>query len=139
MGIQQKLISPKSPWQNPFVERLVGSIRRECVFDCAMATKDRPIAAYPVTEKKCKISVVTRSVLQALLMAADVTLENISSWMKVPLDTLKMFSELFFDIRDRRDEPGFIAQLLNPDGISLSRADDNDGLLLLHAGYRFTA
>jgi putative transposase len=31
MGIQQKLISPRSPWQNPFVERLVGSIRRECL------------------------------------------------------------------------------------------------------------
>ncbi len=27
MGIKQTLISPKSPWQNPFVERLVGSIR----------------------------------------------------------------------------------------------------------------
>ena len=31
MGIKQKLISPRSPWQNPFVERLVGSIRRECL------------------------------------------------------------------------------------------------------------
>jgi putative transposase len=31
MGIQQKMISPRSPWQNPFVERLVGSIRRECL------------------------------------------------------------------------------------------------------------
>jgi transposase InsO family protein len=31
MGIKQKLISPKSPWQNPMVERLVGSIRRECL------------------------------------------------------------------------------------------------------------
>ena len=31
MGIEQKLISPRSPWQNPFVERLVGSIRRECL------------------------------------------------------------------------------------------------------------
>ena len=31
MGIQQKLIAPKSPWQNPFVERLIGSIRRECL------------------------------------------------------------------------------------------------------------
>jgi transposase InsO family protein len=31
MGIQQKLISPRSPWQNPYVERLVGSIRRECL------------------------------------------------------------------------------------------------------------
>jgi len=31
MGIEQKLIAPRSPWQNPFVERLVGSIRRECL------------------------------------------------------------------------------------------------------------
>jgi transposase InsO family protein len=31
MGIQQKLIAPRSPWQNPYVERLVGSIRRECL------------------------------------------------------------------------------------------------------------
>jgi putative transposase len=31
LGIQQKLISPRSPWQNPYVERLVGSIRRECL------------------------------------------------------------------------------------------------------------
>jgi transposase InsO family protein len=31
MGIRQKLISPRSPWQSPYVERLVGSIRRECL------------------------------------------------------------------------------------------------------------
>jgi len=31
MGIKQKLISPRSPWQSPYVERLVGSIRRECL------------------------------------------------------------------------------------------------------------
>jgi len=31
MGIEQKLIAPRSPWQNPCVERLVGSIRRECL------------------------------------------------------------------------------------------------------------
>ena len=31
MGIQQKLISPRAPWQNPYLERLVGSIRRECL------------------------------------------------------------------------------------------------------------
>ena len=30
MGIKQKLISPRSPWQSPYVERLIGSIRREC-------------------------------------------------------------------------------------------------------------
>jgi transposase InsO family protein len=31
MGIKQKLIAPRSPWQNPYVERLIGSIRRECL------------------------------------------------------------------------------------------------------------
>jgi transposase InsO family protein len=31
MGIRDKPTPPASPWQNGFVERLVGSIRRECV------------------------------------------------------------------------------------------------------------
>jgi putative transposase len=29
MGITEVLIAPRSPWQNPYVERLIGSIRRE--------------------------------------------------------------------------------------------------------------
>ena len=31
LGMEQKLIAPRSPWQNPMVERLIGSIRRECL------------------------------------------------------------------------------------------------------------
>jgi putative transposase len=31
LGLEQKLTSPRSPWQNPYVERLIGSIRRECL------------------------------------------------------------------------------------------------------------
>ncbi len=31
MGIEEVLIAYRSPWQNPFVERLIGSIRRECL------------------------------------------------------------------------------------------------------------
>ena len=30
-GIRDKPIAPASPWQNAFAERLIGSIRRECV------------------------------------------------------------------------------------------------------------
>ena len=30
-GMEEVLTAPRSPWQNPFVERLVGSIRRECL------------------------------------------------------------------------------------------------------------
>jgi putative transposase len=29
MGIEEVLTAPRSPWQNPYVERLIGSIRRE--------------------------------------------------------------------------------------------------------------
>jgi putative transposase len=31
MGIREVIIAPKAPWQNPFVERVIGSIRRECL------------------------------------------------------------------------------------------------------------
>ena len=31
MGIRDTPIAPRSPWQNGFAERLIGSIRRECV------------------------------------------------------------------------------------------------------------
>jgi transposase InsO family protein len=31
MGIRDHPTAPRSPWQNPYVERLIGSIRRECL------------------------------------------------------------------------------------------------------------
>jgi transposase InsO family protein len=31
MRIEEVLTAPHSPWQNPFAERLIGSIRRECL------------------------------------------------------------------------------------------------------------
>lgn len=31
MEIDDVLAAPRSPWQNPYVERLIGSIRRECL------------------------------------------------------------------------------------------------------------
>src|SRR5215475_5681748 len=31
MGIEEVVSAPRSPWQNPYVERLIGSIRRECL------------------------------------------------------------------------------------------------------------
>jgi len=31
LGIQKVLTAPRSPWQSPYVERLIGSIRRECL------------------------------------------------------------------------------------------------------------
>src|SRR5450631_3509840 len=31
MGITEVVSAPSSPWQNPYVERLIGSMRRECL------------------------------------------------------------------------------------------------------------
>ena len=40
MGIDGVVIAPLSPWQNPFVERLIGSIRRE-LLDHVMVLHER--------------------------------------------------------------------------------------------------
>jgi transposase InsO family protein len=31
MGVNEALIAPRSPWQNAYAERVIGSIRRECL------------------------------------------------------------------------------------------------------------
>ena len=75
-----------------------------------------------------------RHVLQGLLISEDVTLRTIGTWMGIPLKVVRLFDQLFFNVRDRRDEPGYIVQLLNPDGIRLDRGSDDEELLLLRAG-----
>jgi transposase InsO family protein len=31
MGIQEVLSAPRSPWQRAYIERLIGTLRRECL------------------------------------------------------------------------------------------------------------
>jgi len=31
LGIEEVITAPMSPWQNPYAERLIGSVRRECI------------------------------------------------------------------------------------------------------------
>lgn len=40
LGIEQVITAPRSPWQNPYVERLIGSIRRDCL-DHVIVFNDR--------------------------------------------------------------------------------------------------
>ena len=39
MGVEEVLIAPQSPWQNPYCERMIGSLRREC--RCSVPRKVR--------------------------------------------------------------------------------------------------
>jgi len=39
MGIRQVTTAPRAPWQNPFVERVIGSIRRECLDDVVILSE----------------------------------------------------------------------------------------------------
>jgi Integrase core domain len=36
MGITEVITAPRSPWQNAYVERVIGSIRRECLDHCVI-------------------------------------------------------------------------------------------------------
>ena len=40
MGVEEVVTASRSPWQNPYVERLIGSVRRECL-DHAIILNER--------------------------------------------------------------------------------------------------
>ncbi len=49
MGIQEVLSAPRAPWQSSFVERLIGTLRRECmdhVIVCNEASLYRHVKSY---------------------------------------------------------------------------------------------
>ena len=49
MNIREVVSAPRSPWQNPFVERVIGSIRRECLDHIIVLNRDhlwRVLASY---------------------------------------------------------------------------------------------
>ncbi len=51
MGIREVLTAPHSPWQNPFAERLIGSIRRECL-DHVLVLRERHLRC---TLARCRV------------------------------------------------------------------------------------
>jgi putative transposase len=40
MGIQEVLTAPGAPWQNAYVERFLGSVRRECLDHMVILSAD---------------------------------------------------------------------------------------------------
>ena len=45
MGIEEVITAPRSPWQNPYVERVIGTLRRECL-DHVIILNERAFAAH---------------------------------------------------------------------------------------------
>jgi putative transposase len=39
LGMRELLIAPRAPWQNPLAERLIGSVRRECLDHCIVVNE----------------------------------------------------------------------------------------------------
>ena len=81
MGIRDKPTAPASPWQNGFAERLIGSIRRECLISSFLV---RRICAGP-----CDPMLVTTT-----------TSEHIGHWIKMRR-SLARFSALESSVRTR--------------------------------------
>ena len=46
MGVEEVVTAPRSPWQNPYVERLIGSVRRECL-DHSIILNERHLRRIP--------------------------------------------------------------------------------------------
>lgn len=64
MGIKQVLSAPRSPWQRAYVERVIGSIRRECLDHLIVLGEARSAARSlrisPITINREPISRLTK-------------------------------------------------------------------------------
>jgi transposase InsO family protein len=54
MGIRDRPTAPASPWQNGFAERLIGSIRRECVDHFIVLGEAHPNALPSAEPRRCR-------------------------------------------------------------------------------------
>ena len=63
LGIHEVKIAPRSPWQNPYVERLIGTLRRECLDHVVVLNEThlrRLLHAYLALLPRCPDSPVPR-------------------------------------------------------------------------------
>ena len=111
LDIEQVLTSRRSPWQNPYVERVIGSIRRECldhliIFGEAAETILQAVAANSPVHTGHRVDAA----------ALDYGKEDV---------TIKMCSGLREAVRAAVDvvEPGDVV-LLSPGGTSFDEFND---------------
>jgi hypothetical protein len=78
-----------------------------------------------------------RDLLRALLCCRDLTLEQIAEMCQLPLDVVRLFSELFWNFRDRVDDPIYVTQLLfRHTRFPGAQEQADPGLRLVRLGYQ---
>lgn len=80
-----------------------------------------------------------RNLLEALLLAKSVTLGDIADHLHISKEVVEAYETIFWNVRDRLDERGYINALLYPDGVQAAARDARpdavgDRLRLLRAG-----
>src|SRR5208283_5162048 len=58
MDISEVVTAPRSPWQNPYVERVIGSIRRECLDHVIVTTTTlsfESLRRWPTWSRRCGV------------------------------------------------------------------------------------
>jgi hypothetical protein len=60
MGMRRVVIAPRAPWQNPFAQRVIGSIRRECLDSSSCSTNATRVACFARTSATTTLRGLTR-------------------------------------------------------------------------------
>jgi hypothetical protein len=128
MGIQQVLSSPRSSWQRAYIERLIGSIRRECLDHFIVfneRTLKRHLSAYAAyyhatrthlaLQKDCpdtgpvqRIELVRLFRYRKLVACTFATSAGPPENLKRPFQRTAYFSDFLLSIYCRRVRPGTV-------------------------------
>ena len=107
-------------------------------FETDMAYEDKAI--FKALELTYAESRLTRETLHGLLVSSDADINKIASITSINIETIKAYEQLFFNLRDRRHEALFLAEIVYPNGKLVECLDnyirhETLGNLLLRAGY----
>ena len=65
------------------------------------------------------------AILQAFLLCEDASWIQIAEWLDRPVETIRIYNDLFFNVRGRRDDRPFLAHLVYPETRIVHRAGES--------------